>query len=248
VVGLTRPDDEARWHDVECASYEADLDLWLSLAEHAHGPILDIGCGTGRVSLRLAAAGYDVTALDSDPALVRTLAQRAREHAVELRTSVGDARSFALGARFALAIAPMQVVQLLGGARGRGALLDRAREHLLPGGVLAVALADPFEAVAVDAADPPLPDVLETDGWVYSSMPVAVYPDGDATTIERVRQSVSPSGELSESVATIRLDTVTPGELYEEGVAHGFVARPRLSVPPTEDYLGSTVVVMERAA
>ena len=46
---------ESVWHDVECASYEADLDLWRELAAAARGPVLDHGCGTGRVALDLAA-------------------------------------------------------------------------------------------------------------------------------------------------------------------------------------------------
>ena len=104
----------------------------------------------------------------------------------------------------------MQVAQLLGGAPGRRAMLARVFDHLHPGGLLAVALADPFEAVSPQAAKPPLPDVLERDGWVYSSTPVGVYPDDEAITIERVRSAVSPAGELTEAVATIRLDTVTP--------------------------------------
>jgi len=239
----TPASDAPVWHDVECASYGADLDVWRSLAERAGGPVLDIGCGTGRVALVLAQAGHDVSGLDADPDLVHVLAGRARGLAV--RAAVADARSFDLGSRFALAIAPMQVAQLLGGPPGRRAMLARAFDHLRPGALLAVALADPFESVSPQAAKPPLPDVLERDGWVFSSTPVAVYPDGDAIAIERVRSAVSPSGDLTETVATIRLDSVTPETLYEEGRERGFVPRPALSVPPTDDYVGSTVVVLE---
>src|SRR5207302_4527094 len=98
VVGLKT----AIWHDVECASYEADRDLWLSLATSTGGPILDIGCGTGRVALPLAEAGFDVTGLDTDPDLVRALGARAGA-GLDLRAVVADARSFDLGKRFALA-------------------------------------------------------------------------------------------------------------------------------------------------
>ena len=59
------------WHDVECAGYAADLPTWRALAEEAGGPgVLDLGCGTGRVAIDLAARGHDVTALDADPELV----------------------------------------------------------------------------------------------------------------------------------------------------------------------------------
>ena len=58
------------WHDVECGSYAADLPLWRELAAAAGGPVLDVGAGTGRVSVDLHRRGYDVHALDVDPALL----------------------------------------------------------------------------------------------------------------------------------------------------------------------------------
>jgi hypothetical protein len=100
----------------------------------------------------------------------------------------------------------MQVIQLMGGREARAEMLERVRGHLMPGGVLAAALADPFEGEPPEEAGPPLPDVREQDGWVFSSMPVAVRSEGDRTAIDRVRQAVSPSGRLDESMATIVLD------------------------------------------
>ena len=236
----------AIWHDVECASYEADLPLWRELAAGARGGrVLDLGCGTGRVALELAAQGHDVTGIDSEPAFTTALAARARERGVRVRAETADVRSFDLGGRrFALAIAPMQVAQLLGGREGRAAMLACVRRHLEPGGVLAVALADPLEGIEDDDEPlPPLPDVREEEGWVYSSTPVDVRPEGSGTAIDRLRQAVSPDGELDESLATIVLDRVTADEL--EGEASGYTTRPRRHVPPTTDYVGSVVVMLE---
>jgi SAM-dependent methyltransferase len=244
VVGLRTLDEAVVWHDVECAAYAADLSVWRSLAEERGGPLLDIGCGTGRVALDLAALGHDVTALDSDPSLVAALASRARERGVRVRTAVADARSFELGREFVLAIAPMQVVQLLGGEEGRSDLLRRMRAHLAPGGVFAAALADPFEDFPEEESLPPLPDVREEAGWVFSSTPVAMRTAGGSTEIDRLRQSVSPQGELTESMATIVLDQLTPEQLEAEAEG-AFRVLPRRSVPETEGYVGSTVVVLE---
>ena len=61
------------WHDVENGSYQADLRLWHQLADEAGGPVLDLGAGTGRVALELAAAGHEVTAVESDPLLLDEL-------------------------------------------------------------------------------------------------------------------------------------------------------------------------------
>jgi hypothetical protein len=189
-----------------------------------------------------------VTGLDCEPSFAHALARRARARRLRVRAEVGDARSFSLGQdRFALAIAPMQVAQLLGGAGGRAGLLASVRRHLVGGGLLAVALADPLEGVP-DAADqlPPLPDVREEDGWVYSSTPVAVRAQDDATAIDRLRQAVSPTGELAESIATIRLDRVRPDQLEAEArEADGWLPRERRHVPETTDYVGSVVVLLE---
>ena len=236
---------EAVWHDVECASYTADLELWRELAAAADGPILDLGCGTGRVALDLAERGHDVTGVDAEPALVRTLAARARERGLRVHAEVADARTLALGARFALAIAPMQVVQLLGGEDGRAALLASAALHLRRGALLAVALADPFEGIPGDEVLPPLPDVREEDGWIYSSMPVAVRDEDAATAIDRLRQTVSPDGELSEAMFTIRLDRVDAADFEDEARRAGFRVLPRRAVAATEDYVGSAVVMLE---
>ncbi len=244
--------DPAIWHDVECASYEADLPLWRELADAvAPGPVLDLGCGTGRVALDLAGRGLEVTGLDCEPSFSRALAARARALGVRVRAALGDARTFSLGQTFALAVAPMQVAQLLGGSAGRTGMLRSAREHLRPGGILALALADPFDGIPeadVDSALPPLPDVREEGGWVYSSMPVALHEEPDATAIERLRQAVSPKGDLAEAMATIRLDRVRPEQVEEEAEnVGGYRVRQRRQVPATADYVGSVVVMLEAA-
>ncbi|MDP9135088.1 MAG: class I SAM-dependent methyltransferase [Actinomycetota bacterium] len=254
--------DAAAWHDVECGSYTADLDLWRTLARERGGPILDIGCGTGRVALELAAAGHEVVGVDADPTLVATLNERAGAATLPARAIVADARSFTVGARsgsppagqsdgppgssgFPLAILPMQVAQLLGGPTGRARMLAAVRRELAPGGLLALALADPFDAVEPGEARPPLPDVLEIDGWVLSSTPVAVRDEGDAVSIDRIRQAVSPTGDLTEELATVTLDNCAPRTLEDEGRAAGLRVLDARHVPATPDYVGSTVVMLE---
>jgi SAM-dependent methyltransferase len=247
VVGLSSASDErVIWHDVECASYAVDLPLWRELAAAAGGPVLDIGAGTGRVALDLAARGHDVWAVDADPALVDALAERARERGLRVQTTAADGRTLELpGARFALAIAPMQVMQLLGGTSGRAAMLDRVRAHLEPHALFAAAIADPFEGEAAELVGPPLPDVREQAGWMFQSQPIAVRQVPGGSEIDRIRQAVSPGGDLSESFNTIRLDDLAAEELESDGRAAGLRVLPRRSVPPTGDYVGSAVVMLE---
>ena len=237
----------ALWHDVECASYGADLPLWRELAEAGAGggPVLDVGCGTGRVALDLAARGHEVVAVDADPELTKVLQDRARERALPVSALPADARTLDLGSHHPLAILPMQVAQLLGGPTGRASMLARIARHLEPGGIVAIALADPFGHVPVGEALPPLPDLLERDGWVFSSTPIAARDEDGGIAVDRHRQAVSPAGDLTEELATVVLESVTAEELQAEGIQAGLHVQAARAVPPTLDYVGSTVVILK---
>src|SRR5207253_3406696 len=101
----------AIWHDVECGSYDADLPLWEELAEGCDGPVLELGCGTGRVSLHLARRGHRVVGLDREPVLLAALADRGGD--LPVRTLEADAREFALDEPADLVLAPTHLLQLL---------------------------------------------------------------------------------------------------------------------------------------
>jgi SAM-dependent methyltransferase len=234
------------WHDVECGGYDADLPLWRDLARQAAGPILDLGAGTGRVTLDLAEAGHDVTALDADPVLLEALAERARARDLNVRCITVDARTLDATGLFELVLAPMQFVQIMGGEPGRAALLKSVAACLRPGGAFAAAISDLDEAIAAEDALPPLPDVGEREGWVYSSLPLDVRPEPGGVAVEWLRQVVSPAGDLTERRHTQVLDSLTPDELAREAAAHGLRAQARHEIAHTTEYIGSTVIVCRR--
>jgi SAM-dependent methyltransferase len=234
------------WHDVENGGYDADLPIWRELAQEAHGPVLDLGAGTGRVALDLAEAGHDVTALDSDAALLDELARRAGERGLRIECVRADARRLDQSGRFGLVIAPMQFVQILGGPSARAGLLAGAAGCLHPGGIFAAAISNLDEAVAAEDAAPPLPDVGERGGWIYSSLPLDVRPEPGGVAVEWLRQKVSPAGTLTEERHTEMLDSLDPGQLEREAAAAGLSPESRHEVSQTEAYIGSTVVVCRR--
>jgi SAM-dependent methyltransferase len=235
------------WHDIECGAYTADLPVWRQLAERAGGPVLELGAGTGRVALDLAEHRHAVTALDSDPELLAELRARAARRGLAVETVPTDARLLGFGRpRFSLVLAPMQFLQIVGGAAGRAAVLRAVAGALVPGGLFAAAVAALGDAVAPSEAEPPLPDVGERDGWVYSSLPLDVRPEPGGVAVERLRQVVSPAGLLTEERHTQLLDSLTPVQLEREAAAAGLMPDSRAAIAETPDHVGSEVVVLER--
>lgn len=123
-----------------------DLGLWRALAAEAGGPVLELGCGTGRVTLPLAEAGFEIVGLDRSQPLVEYAAARAAERGVGVTLAVGDMRDFELGARFRLVIAPWNAFHHLLDLASIEAFFAAARRHLDEGGRLVVDAFQPSPA------------------------------------------------------------------------------------------------------
>ena len=231
------------WHDVECGGYQADLPLWRELARAGGGPVLDVGAGTGRVAIRLAHAGHDVTALDRDGELLAELDARAADAGLEIETVLADATAIELPRRFTLIAVPMQTLQLLPDAAARGHFFAGAAAALAPGGLVAAAIADALEAFD-EHAPLPLPDIGEVEDLQYISQPVAVREQPGSVRIERVRQIVAPGGQRTSEDDAIELQTVSAESLAREAGPHGLHAEEPLTVPATDEHVGSTVVIL----
>ncbi|HEU5253708.1 MAG TPA: class I SAM-dependent methyltransferase [Solirubrobacterales bacterium] len=234
---------EAIWHDVENSAYAADLPLWEELAERQGGPVLELGCGTGRVALHLARRGHEVVGLDRDPALLAALAERGSD--LPIAALEADAREFSLEAQASLALAPTHLLQLLPDAAERADCLRCVAAALRPGGLFAAAIIEAMPEP--DGAPPPLPDVREVDGWVYSSLAVEAAVGPGEIVVRRLRQTVSPEGSLSEEPNEVRIATFSTAELEAEAAPFGLLPAGRREIPPTDLHVGSLVVLLEKA-
>jgi SAM-dependent methyltransferase len=232
------------WHEVECGAYAADLSLWEELAERADGAILDLGCGSGRVSLYLARRGHPVSGLDVDPELVAAFGDQARGLATT--AALGDARDFELETEFALILAPMQLLQLLDDHEQRLSCLRRVAAHLGVGGLAGFAIVESMPKPT--EAAPPLPDTREVDDWIYSSLPIDARVESGSIRVRRLRQTVSPRGELEEELHEVDLRVLDAATLEGEARDAGLSPAGRRVIPPTDAHVGSTVVLLEKAA
>lgn len=232
--------EEAIWHELECWGYDADLPLWLALADEYGSPVVDLGAGTGRVTLELARAGHEVIAVDLAPVLLAAL--EATRGPLPIRTVVADARSFTLDECVPLVVVPMQTVQLLGGADGRADMLAAVRQVLAPGGALACAIAEDVEPYEAGEQVPFV--VAEHDGVRFESDPYAIVEDGDGYVLHHARTRHAADGARQTTVRRTRLTRLDAATLEREGERAGLRVLPRRVIDETDEHVGSTVVML----
>jgi len=188
----------ARLYDVDLLEDPGDLDLYLALATRAGGAILELGVGTGRLALPLAAAGWPVTGVDLDPAMIA----RARERmttagpavAARVRLIEGDAESLRLTERFRLAMIALNSLLVFGSRTAQAAAVRILAEHLEPGGL-----------AVVDVWLPDVDDLARYDGRL-----ILEYARKDPET----GRSVVKTGAATHHPAS---DTIELTTIYDEG-------------------------------
>lgn len=141
----------ARFYDAEHVDKTDDLELYSALAAEYGGPILDVGCGTGRVMLHLAQAGYETHGIESEAAMLERA--EARLHALpHLRDKVifhqGNVLSYDFGRRYRLALLTYNALMHFHEQETQLALLRRLRDCTHEDGLLVIDLPNAGETFA----------------------------------------------------------------------------------------------------
>jgi SAM-dependent methyltransferase len=149
---MTDYDLLARFYDTENADFIEDLDFWVGLAKDSGGPVLELGCGSGRVTQQIARAGIQITGIDNSQAmlaLARAKLNRIPELAKRATLVYGDMTTFEIPAtQFALCIIPFNTFMHLHTTAEQLALLTQVRKHLAPNGQMVMDLTNPAPAYA----------------------------------------------------------------------------------------------------
>lgn len=135
----------ARFYDAAYATLEhlgADVDFYRELARASGGPVLELGCGTGRALLAIASDGIECVGLDASPDMLAAL--RAKPGAEGLRLVEGRMQDLDVaGERFALIFSAFRAFQHLDTVASQLACLARVKAHLAPGGCFAFDVFNP---------------------------------------------------------------------------------------------------------
>ncbi|MFT3695799.1 MAG: methyltransferase domain-containing protein [Kofleriaceae bacterium] len=132
---------DAALYDYEYRRRRADVTWYRELAKRRSGPILELGCGSGRVTLPLARDGHTVFGIDQSEAMLQKLRARIADApaAVAKRITAANANlcTFDVAGKYGLAIAAFNVLEHLYTRGELAACLGRVAAHLAPGGVFA---------------------------------------------------------------------------------------------------------------
>lgn len=193
----------ARLYDVDLLDDPGDLDLYLALAARADGAILELGVGSGRLAIPLAEAGWSVTGVDREPAMLARASARAALAGPEVvrrlelvEADIAGLRLPGEPARFRLAFIALNSLMLLGDRAAQAAAVGALAAHLEPGGL-----------AVVDVWLPDADDLARYDGRV-----ILEYAREDPET----GRTVVKTGSAIHDAAT---QTVALTTIFDEGTA-----------------------------
>lgn len=125
----------------------SDVDFFVEAAKGSGGPVLEVGCGTGRVLIPTARAGVDIIGLDLSPHMLDVCRQRLRDEPAAVRSRVqliqADMRDFELNQAFKLVTVPFRPFQHLTTVPDQLSCLGSIHRHLVEGGRLILDLFNP---------------------------------------------------------------------------------------------------------
>ncbi len=135
----------AQFYDWEHRDFRDDFPLYLGYAKASSGPILDTGCGTGRVLLALAEAGHSVTGVDISPTMLKIAASKAERGplAGRVRLARADLRALDLGESYGMALVALSSFHHLLTTDDQRDALRQLAAHLTRRGLLVIDLINP---------------------------------------------------------------------------------------------------------
>jgi SAM-dependent methyltransferase len=168
------PDFGLLYDSVPLYAARKDIAFYVEEAARSPGPVLEVGCGTGRILLPIARAGRTIAGLDSSALMLARCRERvAAEPALVEKERVtlhhADMCEFDLGVTFPLVIAPFRVMQHLTQVADQLRFLDAVRRHLAP---------PPGGRLVFDVFNPNFKALVGADGAEHEDTPEQRLPDG----------------------------------------------------------------------
>lgn len=225
---------EALFYDWECSqllgTQNKDLELITSLANKSEEPVLELGCGSGRVTLHLAEAGVPVVGLDHSQPMLRCLRNKLKHvdaaTANRIRLMKASMTSFDIGEQFSFIVAPYNVLCYLLHQDELNSCLRAVRSHLKPGGRFFCQVSDigrskeptEWELIAAD-------DSSVVGGEAVTTMYERISLEGESARIVNFHERYVlsyPDGHQETHEFTLRMRSIRYPEMEVAFAQEGF--------------------------
>jgi SAM-dependent methyltransferase len=167
------PDFGLLYDNVRLYASRGDVQFYVDEAARSDGPVLELGCGTGRILLPIARSGRPIHGLDESSSMLARCRAKVQSESADVQRRVtlqpGDVRDFDVGKRFALVILPFRVLQHLTTIDDQLRCLACVRRHLTPAG-----------RFVFDVFNPRFSALVTADGQEREDTPELTLPDGRA--------------------------------------------------------------------
>ena len=203
-----------RHYDLKWRHLISDLPFWARQAGKYADPVLELGCGTGRVALHLAQGGWRVTGIDISDSMLYEAKRKSTQQRLPVEWMKDDIRTFELRRKFPLVIFPFNTLAILSELADLEACLASVKKHLAPGGRFIIDVFNPsLDVLRRDPAkryphrEYPAPDgggvIVVTESNVYDA----------AHQINRLKLFYKFPGKEEEVVEELSLRIYFPQEL-----------------------------------
>jgi SAM-dependent methyltransferase len=211
--------------NIHLGFYSEDIPFWQELAKQYTGPILELGCGTGRVLLPLAQIGRPVYGIDNERGVLALLRSRiTSDQKMYTRILQADTAAFHFDLHFGLIIAPCNTYSTFS-TKTRGRTLSRVRFHLHEDGVFALSLPNPTTLKHLPARSEP--EVEEIFPHPLDGEPVQVSSSWERSdrfiTIQWHYDHLLPEGGIERSSTQIKHSLISTRDFLAEIRSAGFI-------------------------
>ena len=215
--GYTEYSFVAEFYD-EVAPYRnrPDVAFFVEMAQGSEGPVLELGCGTGRVLIPTAKAGVEIVGLNASPSMLAVCREKLALEPEDVRAKVklvqGDMRQFAFARRFGLITMPFRPFQHLLTVADQLACLASVHRHLSDGGRL-----------IMDIFNPSLPHLVD-ERYLVESGEEPPFTMADGRWVVR-RHRVASRDLLNQIIDSELIYAITYPDGREERLVHRFPMR-----------------------